>query len=829
MFKRTKNREETTKSAAPGKGGRHAANYFQALILPIVFVFILCGVALFYLQDDSKHQVVSNPDDLAAAIASRLSDNVTLYSAALQSYLGRTRVSRLFLDEDKASLLQHERALTGLLPGILRVRLMPAEWDSKDRYTDPPLSFASFDLLRQVEKSGRPSAAEVHQLGTAQQHVALAIPVVAADSRMVVGVLHAALPFNPIRDALQSIKQTSGSLEVQQLDAGKVAVLSGINNGAAKMAGVVPVAGSIWQVAYGSPVKQVDLMVQFLPLGILLVGALLIIPLILVQSRRLSRDLMSDAAAALTIVEEIKSGAGARPPGAEVFELQSVLELVRRVGSGPGGVAASKLPPAETPAIPPQDALGVDTSAGGSIATAGMPISPSIFRAYDIRGVVGDTLTEDAVFQLGQSIGSEAYDQGQQSVIIARDGRESGVPLGQSLVAGLMASGRDVIDIGMVPTPVLYFATHFLGANTGVMLTGSHNPPEYNGLKIVMAGEALSGGQISALGERIEQGNLLQGTGSKTEQDLLPDYINRIVGDVQLGRPLKVVADCGNGVAGIAVPILLQALGCEVIDLYCDVDGSFPNHHPDPGKPENLEDLIASVAQHGADIGVAFDGDGDRLGVVDGNGKIIWPDRLLMLLAQDVLSRQPGADIIYDVKSTRHLASSILSHGGRPIMWKTGHSLIKAKMRETGAQLAGEMSGHIFFKDRWYGFDDGIYSCARLLEILSLEMGQPIDVFAELPESISTPEMTLWFDQEGANAAMMEKIMALGEMDGAKLTTIDGLRADFSEGWGLVRPSNTTPALVFRFEADSDQALERIKSMFRDRLVQADPDVELPF
>ncbi|MES9886544.1 MAG: phosphomannomutase/phosphoglucomutase, partial [Candidatus Sedimenticola sp. 6PFRAG1] len=344
---------------------------------------------------------------------------------------------------------------------------------------------------------------------------------------------------------------------------------------------------------------------------------------------------------------------------------------------------------------------------------AGGSLPKSIFLAYDIRGVVGETLTPDVVFELGRAIGSEAYDRGQQTVIVGRDGRDSGEELSEALCRGLMDSGRDVVRIGVVPTPLLYFATHFLGSNTGVMITGSHNPVEYNGLKIVVGGEALEGDSIQALGQRIESGNLLQGNGMEQEQELIQDYIARVTEDVQLARPLKVVVDSGNGSAGLVAPDLLRALGCDVIELFSEIDGSFPNHHPDPSKPENLQTLITMVRERKADIGVAFDGDGDRLGVVDSDGKIIWPDRLLMLFARDVLARQPGSDVIFDVKSTRHLATEVLGYGGRPIMWKTGHSPIKAKMKETGALLAGEMSGHIFFRERWYGFDDGVYSCAR--------------------------------------------------------------------------------------------------------------------
>ncbi|MCW8908793.1 MAG: phosphomannomutase/phosphoglucomutase [Sedimenticola sp.] len=456
-------------------------------------------------------------------------------------------------------------------------------------------------------------------------------------------------------------------------------------------------------------------------------------------------------------------------------------------------------------------------------------MSASIFRAYDIRGVVGDTLTEEVVYQIGRAIGSEARDQGQQTVVVARDGRHSGAGLLKALAEGLMASGCDVLDIGMVPTPVLYFATHYLGTKSGVMITGSHNPPEYNGLKIVINGSALSGETIAGLRQRIEQGRFTEGHGALQEQDLLPDYMQRILDDVQMSRPLKVVVDCGNGVAGVVAPALFQALGCEVIPLYCKVDGDFPNHHPDPGKPENLQDLINMVRERKADLGVAFDGDGDRLGVVDAGGKVIWPDRLLMLLARDVLSRQPGGDVIYDVKSSRHLADEILSYGGRPIMWKTGHSLIKAKMRETGALLAGEMSGHIFIAERWYGFDDGLYSCARLLELLSMEPMSVSEVFSALPESVSTPELNLTFASEGENFALMQKLADSVDFADAKVTDIDGLRIEFEDGWGLVRPSNTTPAVVFRFEADSKASLQQIQQRFKQWLLAADPALKLPF
>jgi phosphomannomutase/phosphoglucomutase len=360
------------------------------------------------------------------------------------------------------------------------------------------------------------------------------------------------------------------------------------------------------------------------------------------------------------------------------------------------------------------------------------------------------------------------------------------------------------------------------------MVTGSHNPPEYNGIKMVLKGETLAEEDIQVLRRRIEMGDLTSGSGSYRSQDVIADYIATIVGDVQLARPLKVVIDCGNGVAGAVAPLLLRALGCELIELYCEVDGHFPNHHPDPSQLENLQDLITAVSRHKADLGLAFDGDGDRLALVDGNGKVIWPDRQMMLYAKDVLARNPGATIIFDVKCSRHLAKFIAKHGGQPMMWKTGHSLIKRKMKETGALLAGEMSGHIFFKERWFGFDDGMYTAARLLEILAAERKSVAEVFQSLPDAVSTPELRVDL-LEGQQNVFMTRLLEKATIKGAVLTTIDGLRADFEDGWGLIRASNTTPSLILRFEANTEAALKRIKEEFRALMRKVDPSVPLPF
>lgn len=451
-----------------------------------------------------------------------------------------------------------------------------------------------------------------------------------------------------------------------------------------------------------------------------------------------------------------------------------------------------------------------------------------IFKVYDIRGIVGKSLTPEIVEAIGHAIGSEAITRQQSEIVIGRDGRLSGPDLTAALARGIQKSGISVIDLGMVATPMAYYGAYQLHANSAVMVTGSHNPSDYNGLKIVLGGETLSGDSIQNLKMRIEKIDLFQGHGSYRQHDIADEYIQRITSDVRLARPMKIIVDCGNGVAGAFAPALYRALGCEVEEMYCEVDGNFPNHHPDPSVPKNLQDLIVRLKTSGAEIGLAFDGDGDRLGVVTKDGQIIFPDRQLMLYADDVLSRNPGAEIIFDVKSTRRLFTWIRERGGKPTLWKTGHSLIKAKMKETGALLAGEMSGHVFFKDRWYGFDDGLYTGARLLEYLSRQS----DINATLqglPDTVNTPELQIWM-KEGEHYALIEKFRENARFPSSLETiTLDGLRVEYQDGFGLMRASNTTPAIVLRFEGNNECALKRIQEEFRQALRAADPGLDLPF
>lgn len=461
-----------------------------------------------------------------------------------------------------------------------------------------------------------------------------------------------------------------------------------------------------------------------------------------------------------------------------------------------------------------------------------MQIDPSIFKAYDIRGIVGRTLTVEVARHIGLSFGSAAHELGERTVVVGRDGRLSGPDLLGGLVEGLRAAGLDVIDIGMVATPMVYFGTNIeidgRSATSGIMVTGSHNPPDYNGFKMVLAGKAIYGEQIQALRQRIEAGNYTKGGGSYKLVDIRQQYLDRIIGDIKLARPMKVALDAGNGVAGAFVGDLFRGLGCEVTELFCDVDGNFPNHHPDPAHVENLQDLMKALRETDCEIGLAFDGDGDRLGVVTKDGQVIFPDRQLMLFAEEILSRNPGAQVIYDVKCTGKLAPWIREHGGEPLMWKTGHSLVKAKLKETGAPIAGEMSGHVFFKDRWYGFDDGLYTGARLLEILSRHADSSA-VLNALPNANNTPELQLKC-AEGEPFTLLDKIRANARFDGAReVITIDGVRVEYPDGFGLARPSNTTPVVVMRFEADNDAALARIQAEFKRVILAEKPDAQLPF
>jgi phosphomannomutase / phosphoglucomutase len=450
-----------------------------------------------------------------------------------------------------------------------------------------------------------------------------------------------------------------------------------------------------------------------------------------------------------------------------------------------------------------------------------------IFRAYDIRGVVNEALTGDVVFTIAKAIAKQALDQGQRTLIVACDGRLTSPLFVQAVIAALLESGVNVINIGLVPTPLLYFASHFLLSNSGIMVTGSHNPANYNGLKLVLAGKTLADAEITKIYHDTLAQKFVYGTGKLINVNIIPAYITRVVSDIHLQRPLKIIVDAGNGITGKVAPQLFRELGCQVIELFCEVNGEFPNHHPDPSQEKNLQQLIDKMAREKADLGIAFDGDGDRLGIITDQGEIIRPDRQLMSFAKDVLSRHKGAIILYDVKCSLHLSKVILENGGQPLMWKTGHSYIKNKMLEVDSLLGGEMSGHIFFKDRWYGFDDALYSGARLLEIVS-NYESSTAFFNSLPNSINTPELQIPVPEED-KFQLMQEIIAHAKFKNATINKIDGLRVDYPYGFGLIRPSNTTPSLVLRFEADTEQNLQLIQTLFKQQILAINSNLNIPF
>lgn len=453
-----------------------------------------------------------------------------------------------------------------------------------------------------------------------------------------------------------------------------------------------------------------------------------------------------------------------------------------------------------------------------------------VFRDYDIRGLVGDNgLTIDFAYALGRAIGNHLWTSGQDKIFVAKDGRLSGTVLMRALCVGLEQAGLGVLNIGMVPTPVLYFAASQLEPHSGIMVTASHNPKDHNGFKIILQGKTLTTEAIQQFKQAmLDSGKFSDRTGYQKNVDVLEAYASAIFQRIHLQRPLKIVVDCGNGVAGLIAPRIYERLGCEVIPLYCEVDGQFPNHHPDPTIIENLRDLRSAVIKHQADVGLAFDGDADRLGVVTDRGEIIWPDRQMMLFAREVLSHVPGSSIIFDVKCSRHLPQIIQLYGGHPLMCRTGHSLLKQKLLEVGAPLAGEMSGHIFFNDEWFGFDDGIYVGARLLRLLSRDKRRTSEVFEDLPNSYNTPELKLPI-AESEKKEFMTRLLQEGDFEDGTVSTLDGIRIDFSDGWGLVRPSNTSAFLILRFEADTPEALQRIQNLFRTQLLKINSGLKLPF
>ncbi len=802
-----------SKAAKKARSSRpESAPSIKLPLLTLLFLVVLGVGGLFayewYLKQ-GQEEYRRQQEDIAQEFMQRYAKGVRSISARLDAAIDPITFGSLINIGDEEALAAKTAELASVDENIIRVRVLKPGHAQIDYEVSPPLGYGALDLLRRSEKEGKAPPIEVYLKGKDDEHIAVVRRIEGAE-RVLLGHLFIYLKLDALKQATDKIKPTSGYVELQQtVPQGRPLIVSKMGNSAWRAPSptmTVPISGTAWRLVYwAKPApKAMDPLADLplVPMGGALAALLLGVIAIMVMRRRraaASEDLEESTTTTRRPIvinsEAVASGGAATSEGIEVEE-------------------APEEEPAEEPAVEDETA----------------EIPASIFRAYDIRGVVGKSLTPGVVKAIGRAIGTEAARLNQQTVAVGRDGRSSGPILVEALIEGLRSTGRDVVDVGQVPTPVLYYATHYLETGSGVMLTGSHNPPDYNGLKIMIDGETLFGDRISALRTTALSGEFTTGSGKLESTDITSEYIRRITEDipVAIGNAFKVVIDCGNGVAGAVAPDLIRALGHDVVELYCDVDGSFPNHHPDPSVPANLKDLINAVKENAADIGFAFDGDGDRLGVVDGAGSIIFPDRQLMLFARDVLSRNPGAEIVFDVKCSSRLPMVIKKLGGKPVMWKTGHSYIKSKLKETGAPLAGEMSGHIFFKERWYGFDDALYASARLLEILMGLKQPPAEVFKKLPKGVATPELRVDLS-EGEHLTFMEKLKQSADFGDAKLTTIDGLRADFADGWGLVRASNTTPSLVLRFEGDNKEALLRIGGLFKKMLLGIDPKLKLPF
>ena len=795
--------------------------YLSGAVVISALVIVAGSLAMGWLQF-GRHQEMSEQllaRTLADQYTALLGSVVRHAEASVSGIAASPAVDQTFTEANPVSA----STLSAALPGA-RVTLLPP-----DQVLPPDsLSFTARDVLKQARGADAPVSAMVP--GTP--------PVLYVSRGSAAGTM--VLLEQPLSDLGGLIaKMTPENVYVVlKQPGGQPLFTSGQVVSEGQQASQKAAGGVEVQVIVPKGAQDPGLLTLFLLIGI---GMLLIVTLVILSAFfAATAALRKDAALLTHFAGDLADHGQASPRGKLSFPpLEAVISSLRKLaelGGAPGAPANARrsagqqdefrLSAADSKLL--TDAAAPTMIAPAATVASGAQLPESIFREYDIRGIVGETLTVDSVELLGRAIGTEALQAGQQTVIVGRDGRLHSPELAEALIRGLTMSGRDVIDIGPAPTPLLYYATKVLDSQSGVSLTGSHNPANHNGLKIVIDGITLTGERIRGLRERIARGELASGEGKVRRQDVSGRYIDEIARDIVLARPMKVAVDCGNGIAGPVIERLFSLLGCEIIPLHMNVDGNFPAHHPDTSKPENYRDLITAVKQQGADVGIAFDGDGDRLGVVTPKGEIIWPDRLMMLYSRDLLSRMPGADIIFDVKCSRELARVISQNGGRPLMWRTGHSLIKAKLKETGAPLAGEMSGHIFFADRWHGFDDGAYAAARLLEILSLESGDADQVFSQLQTGVTTPEINIPSTDKG-KFAVVEKLKARSDSFGGSASTIDGLRVDFEDGWGLLRASNTTAMLVARFEGRDKAALERIAALFREQLQAIDPSLKLSF
>ncbi len=850
---------------------------FSLLSAFAVLMVLSAGIGVYWI---SAAQITQSQQGSTVAVAKSVASGITaqinLLTDTLEKMTQDPEVIAAVTSADAAQLTAVSAKLEKHLPGALKVRLLLPGVSELDDKSVPKMGYADLDMVRETFSKNQLPAIQ-GDTGP-DRHLAIARRIM--QDNQAVGVILASLGYDFIGKNVQAAELKSGHLELKQ--GGLVLGATGEPVSAEQSDNApIKVANTGWELyyQYANTTSSTD---WTLIAGIVALSALLALLAFFMGYRKLSTWLTQDMSTVLKACKDMMTNKLQSTYPVKLSEMHAVISTLvqfKRVldnqdtdEAGENKVANFGMrdffddlddcatAPAFSPATEAKLSKPTDqtpkaqtdnTSSNEQVAATNNPTTAEktvpdffdmpmatkktadigiIFKAYDIRGIVGKTLTKELVYDIGRALGTVTKEHGCKTIVVGQDGRTSSPALAEALIKGIITTGLNVLDIGMAPTPVLYFVARHTEGRSGVMITGSHNPADYNGLKMVINGETLAGEKIQQLKTCIDNQAYTTGKPGSIEQNgtFSNEYMGIISEDIHIARAMNVVLDCGNGVAGKLGPMLLKTLGCDVKELFCDIDGTFPNHHPDPSNPKNLSELIATVKHYKADIGIAFDGDGDRLGVVDSNGKIIWPDRQMMLFAKDVLTNKPGSEIIYDVKCSRHLSDQIIKHGGRPTMWKTGHSLMKAKLKETGAKLAGEMSGHIFFNDRWFGFDDALYAASRLIEILSRDSRSSAEVFADYPDSINTPELNVALE-EGENFIFMKSLLAAANFSGGRITDIDGMRVDFPNGWGLVRASNTTPSLVIRFEADSEAALHDIQEQFRQLMKKIKPDIVLPF
>ena len=847
MFKRkNKNEEpeaadavEATAAKENTRGITSGANMLQrywAYCLLGSLTVIALGLVFMLLVRESalqRDQVVSAAQTYADQQAASIDNLLKSYVERLHSAAGSPLALAAIASRNPEDLALVEKALLDYFPDLTSLKLVPVGnlgATGLERSTMGLRNHIELDLLRRAA-DGEPGAPESYRFESGwltsfaqliqhpQQPSRRAVILATLDNSVLSGHL-ATMADDRGRGALLQVYKEGSFTRTDEIAAG--------GSGAAEEFDAnAELNGGNWQVAFTPSARllsehRLEPTLTFIVFGALLVGVAVAMTMLLVFFQRaLSGDVDSLISATDSRSQLTLGLPQLVPLGREFRRAREKQSLATQKMASRGAPA-----PAE-PAPPPQ-VEDVSDNAEAAEEVSGGDLPAHIFRAYDIRGIASEELNEDAVTLIGRALGTLAGEMGEQALVVGFDGRTSSPAIKTAFVKALLDSGRDVIDVGLVPTPAVYFAIQTTSARSGVMVTASHNPADYNGFKITLGGRPLAGDELKQLAERAQQGKFSEGAGRIAKNDIRGAYIEAIHNDIAITSPLKIVVDAGNGAAGELAPQVLESLSCEVTPLYCDIDGNFPNHHPDPSVDANLEDLQAKVVEIGADFGVAYDGDGDRLTVVDANGTIIRNDVLLMLFAEDIVSRNPGADVIFDIKCTRLVTQLVSKHGGRPILWRTGHAFMRQKMLETGAMLGGEFSGHFYFGERWYGFDDAIYATARLAEIISGTGQDLASLVGQFPKLANTPELHIPISEQ-AKFALVQRLEDEADFSPGKVTTLDGVRVDYSDGWGLLRASNTTPALIARFEGKDAEAMQRIQAQFKEQLQTVDASLEIPF